>query len=167
MFQNIPLSWIGVDSDRWQILNDYFRQNIDEILNSGRVAEMGEWYVYSGTTYYDIDALVTLGTGLNIQLLEWEAIWIPEDVTQLYIGIQSTSSDTSVNSFYRCILTNFTTGTTYQIDINNLPAGPTWVSGLFTGLSNNDYFNLKIYYYNNTGSNQTVRFRQIRIYANV
>lgn len=165
MFQNVQIDWAGVDADRWMRLNDYYRQNIDGILNSAKIEFIGEFYLNAGATITDIDALATIATGTNIKLLQWEAVWIPEGVTTVVIGIQQTCTNNSVNAFLRCILTNFTTGVAVQVDITNLPVGPAFVLGTFTGLSNNDYFELEIYFYNNTGANQTVRFRQVGLIA--
>lgn len=165
-WQEVLDAWIGVDADRWRRLNNYFRQNLDEILANIRFFEAGETYTTGGVSMYDVNIFVNaLAPASSVQCFQWEALWLPEGLTTVNFIAQALCTVTSPNAFFRVILTEAATGTTYQVDIINLPTAVTWIGGAITVPGNEGFYSLRIDAFNNTGANQSYRAREMVLSA--
>jgi len=167
VWQSIPIGDVSVDADRWRRLNNYFRQDVDAIADNLRLLQAGESYRNAGTTFYDMDGNRTVGPGTNAQIFQWNAVWVPEGVFAAYWGVQCLATVSSANLFLRCTMTNFTTGVASFVDLINLPVGVGWSAGTVAGMAGNDMYDVRMDVFNNTGANQTVRFRELLVRADV
>lgn len=162
-WQDVISAWVGIDADRWRRLNNYFRQNIDEISFTLKLMEAGEIYFISAAANYDVDVYSrNQAKNSYVQVYQYETLWKPEGLTEATINIQAQCTINDPNAWLRIYLYHVNNTSAHYVDIPNIPVTVAWVSGQITGLpSDESYCSMSIETHNYTTAVQSYRAREM------